>query len=155
MQRFTIQKRLGPYVIDKPLFRNIQAYINRNIPRILLLNLEKGTETPLNDYITITIQKKHNKELLSSIDSYGFERFDENVEEVCMELVHNNKFNFWGQKVIVLILTFNNSSGYCDFSIALSDDAAREKIYTIEKGLRSVMNRNKKAVPLMNLLFSK
>jgi hypothetical protein len=149
MQKFSVQKRLGPYVIDKSLFQSIETYINRNIPRILLLNLEKGRDNPLGDYVTITIQKGIHREILSTINSYGFERFDDNVEEVSIELVHNNKFNFWGQKVIVLIMTFNLGSGYCDFSIALNDDTSKEKVYTIEKGLRSVMNRNKKSVPLV------
>ena len=149
MQKFSVQKRMGPYVIDKSLFQAIETYMNRNIPRILLLNLEKGREDPLGDYITITIQKEHHQENLPTINTYGFERFDTNVEEVSIELVHNNKFNFWGQKIIVLIMTFNLGSGYCDFSIALNDDASKEKVYTIEKGLRSVMNRNKKSVPLV------
>jgi hypothetical protein len=140
---------MGPYVIDKSLFQCIETYINRNIPRILLLNLEKGREDPLGDYVTITIQKEHHKETLRSINNYGFERFDANVEEVSIELVHNNKFNFWGQKVIVVIMTFNLGSGYCDFSIALNDDASKEKVYTIEKGLRTAMNKNKKVMPLM------
>jgi hypothetical protein len=151
MQKFSVQKRLGPYVIDKSLFQHIESYINRNIPRILLLNLEKGRENPLADYIYITIQKQHHKELLRSIDEFGFERFDENVEEVSIELLHNNKFNFWGQKVIVLIMTFNIKSGYCDFSLALKDEASKEKVYTIEKGLRSMMNSHKKGVPLVKL----
>lgn len=151
MQKFSVQKRLGPYVIDKMLFQHIESYINRNIPRILLLNLEKGRENPLSDHICITIQKQHHKELLRSIDEFGFERFDENVEEVSIELAHNNKFNFWGQKVIVLIMTFNIKSCYCDFSLALKDDACKEKVYTIEKGLRSLMNSHKKGVPLTKL----
>jgi|SRR5687768_5239268 hypothetical protein len=151
MQKFSVQKRLGPYVIDKTLFQHIESYINRNVPRILLLNLEKGKENPLSDYISITIQKQHHKELLRSIEDYGFERFDENVEEVSIELAHNNKFNFWGQKVIVLIMTFNIKSGYCDFSLALKDEGSKEKVYTIEKGLRSMMSSHKKGVPLAKL----
>lgn len=148
MQKFTLQKRLGPYLIDKSLFQHIEGYINRNIPRILLLNLEKGKENPLGAFITLTIQKEHSKEVLRSIEEFGFEGFTENVEEVTVELVHNNAFNFWGQKVIVLIMTFDVKSGYCDMSVALSDEDPRDKIYAIEKGLRSVMSRNKKAAPL-------
>src|SRR5688572_25289878 len=119
MQKFSVQKRLGPYVIDKALFQHIEAYINRNIPRILLLNLEKGVENPLADYITITVQQENHKQIFRGIDAYGFEQFDPLTEEVSIELVHNNKFNFWGQKVIVLIMTFNLKSGYCDLSLAL------------------------------------
>jgi chitinase len=149
MQKFGVQKRLGPYVIDKSLFQHIETYINRNIPRVLLLNLEKGREDPLGDHITITLQKEHHKEVLRTIDNYGFERFDDDVEEVSIELVHNNKFNFRGQKVIVLIMTFNLGSGYCDFCIALKDEASKENVYTIEKGLRGVMNGNRRGMPLM------
>lgn len=148
MQKYSLQKRLGPYTTDKALFQHIETYINRNIPRILLLNLEKGKENPLSQFITITIQKHNSKEMFRSIDEYGYELFDENVEEISIELVHNNAFNFWGQKVIVLIMTFDQKSGYCDMSIALNDDDPREKIYTIEKGLRNIMNRNKKSMPL-------
>src|SRR3989337_2203813 len=100
MQRFSLQKHLGPYTVDKALFQRIESYINRNIPRILLLNLEKGRDRPLNPFITVTIQKEQGKDVLRSIDEYGYELFDENVEEVSIELVHNNAFNFWGQKVI-------------------------------------------------------
>lgn len=148
MQRYSMQKHLGPYTIDKALFQRIENYINRNIPRILLLNLEKGREDPLSPFITITIQKKHGRERLSSIEAYGFELFDENVEEISLELVHNNAFNFWGQKVIVLIMTFNLQSGYCDLSIALNEEDPRDKVYAIEKGLKAIMNRNKKTIPL-------
>jgi hypothetical protein len=74
--------------------------------------------------------------------------FNENVEEVSIELVHNNAFNFWGQKVIVLIMTFNMESGYCDLSLALNEEDPRDKVYAIEKGLKAVMNRNKKTLPL-------
>jgi hypothetical protein len=148
MQRYSLQKRLGPYVIDKALFQRIENYINRNIPRILLLNLEKGSEKPLSPFITINIQKKSGKEALRSIDEFGYEQFEDNVEEVSLELVHNNAFNFWGQKVIVLIMTFNLQSGYCDLSLALNDEDPRDKVLIIEKGLKSVMNRNKKALPL-------
>jgi len=149
MQKFSVQKRLGPYVIDKSLFQHVETYINRNIPRILLLNVEKGREDPLGDYITLTIQKKHHKEILRTIDQFGFERFDDNVEEVSIELTHNNSFNFWGQKVIVLIMTFNLRSGCCDLSLALNDEASKEKVYTIEKGLRTAMTRHNQGTPLM------
>lgn len=149
MQKFSVQKRLGPYVIDKALFQHIEAYINRNVPRILLLNLEKGNENPLSDYITIAVQQEHHKQNFRGIDTYGYEQFERNVEEVSIELVHNNKFNFWGQKVIVLIMTFNLKSGYCDLSLALNDEASKEKVYTIEKGLRAIMNKNRKATPLL------
>jgi len=148
MQRYSLQKHLGPYTIDKALFQRIETYINRNIPRILLLNLEKGTDRPLSAFITVTIQKEQGKEKLRSIDDYGYELFDENIEDVSIELVHNNAFNFWGQKVIVLIMTFNMESGYCDLSIALNEEDPRDKVYAIEKGLKAVMNRNKKTLPL-------
>lgn len=148
MQRYSLQKHLGPYIIDKALFQRIESYINRNIPRILLLNLEKRSENPLSPFITITLQKQQGREKLSSIEGYGFELFDENVEEVSLELVHNNAFNFWGQKVIVLIMTFNMQSGFCDLSIALNEEDPRDKVYAIEKGLKAIMNRNKKAIPL-------
>jgi len=148
MQKFSLQKRVGPYTIDKSLFQHIESYINRNIPRILLLNLQKGKENPLADFITIIVQKKNSRETYRSINEYGYESFDENIEEITLELVHNNAFNFWGQKVIVLIMTFDPKNGYCDLSIALSDDEPRDKIYTIEKGLRTIMNRNKKSLPL-------
>jgi len=148
MQRFSLQKHLGPYTVDKALFQRIESYINRNIPRILLLNLEKGNDSPLSSFIRLTIQKKTGKEILRSIDQFGYELFDENVEEISVELVHNNAFNFWGQKVIVLIMTFNMESGYCDLSLALNEEDPRDKVYAIEKGLKSVMNRNKKTLPL-------
>ena len=149
MQKFSLQKRVGPYTVDKSLFQHIESYINRNIPRILLLNLQKGKENPLADFITITVQKENSKHTYRSINEYGYETFDENIEEVTLELVHNNAFNFWGQKVIVVIMTFDPKNGYCDLSIALSDDdEPREKLYTIEKGLRVIMNRNKKSLPL-------
>jgi hypothetical protein len=148
MQRYSLQKHLGPYTVDKALFLRLENYINRNIPRILLLNLEKGTERPLSAFITITIQKEQGKEKLRSIADYGYELFDENIEEVSIELVHNNPFNFWGQKVIVLIMTFNLQSGYCDLSLALSADEPHDKVSTIEKGLKEVMSRNKKSIPL-------
>ncbi|OQP64326.1 hypothetical protein A3860_20350 [Niastella vici] len=148
MQRYSLQKHLGPYTLDKSLFQRIESYINQNIPRILLLNLEKGSDRPLSPFITLTIQKQSGTEKLRSINDFGYEQFDENVEEVSIELVHNNAFNFWGQKVIVLIMTFNLESGYCDLSLALNDEEPRDKVYTIEKGLRSTMNRNKKSLPL-------
>lgn len=148
MQRFSLQKHLGPYTVDKALFQRIESYINRNIPRILLLNLEKGRDRPLGPFITVTIQKEQGKEVLRSIDEYGYELFDENVEEVSIELVHNNAFNFWGQKVIVLIMTFNMENGYCDLSLALNEEDPRDKVYAIEKGLKAVMSRNKKSLPL-------
>src|SRR4051812_31282954 len=100
MQRYSLQKHLGPYTVDKALFLRIESYINRNIPRILLLNLEKGKDRPLGEFITFTIQKKQGKEKLRSMESYGYELFNENIEEISIELVHNNAFNFWGQKVI-------------------------------------------------------
>ena len=148
MQRYSLQKHLGPYTVDKALFLRLESYINRNLPRILLLNLEKGSERPLSAFLTVTIQKDSGKEKLRSIEEYGYELFDENVEEVSIELVHNNAFNFWGQKVIVLIMTFNLQSGYCDLAIALSDEEPRDKVFTIEKGLKEVMSRNKKSLPL-------
>jgi hypothetical protein len=148
MQRYSLQKHLGPYTVDKSLFLRLENYINRNIPRILLLNLEKGTERPLSAFISITIQKEQGKEKIRSIADYGYELFDENIEEISIELVHNNAFNFWGQKVIVLIMTFNLQSGYCDLSLALSDEEPHDKIYTIEKGLKEIMSRNKKSIPL-------
>lgn len=147
-QRYSLQKHIGPYTIDKALFQRLESYINRNLPRVLLLNLEKGKERPLSTFITVTIQKEQGKEKLCSIDDYGYEMFDENVEEVTLELVHNNPFNFWGQKIIVLIMTCNIQSGYCDLSIALSDEEPRHKVYIIEKGLKEVMSRNKKTLPL-------
>ena len=148
MQRYSLQKHLGPYTVDKALFLRLENYINRNIPRILLLNLERGKERPLSAFITVTIQKEQSREKLRSMEEYGYELFDENVEEVSIELVHNNAFNFWGQKVIVLIMTFNLQSGYCDLSIALSDEEPRDKVSTLEKGLKEVMSRNKKTLPL-------
>jgi hypothetical protein len=148
MQRYSLQKHLGPYTVDKALFQRIENYINSNIPRILLLNLEKGSERPLSPFITTTIQKQEGKEKLRSIDDYGYELFDENVEEISIELIHNNAFNFWGQKVIVLIMTFNLESGYCDLSVALNEEDPRDKVYAIEKGLKAVMSRNKKTLPL-------
>jgi hypothetical protein len=148
MQRYSLQKHSGPYTVDKALFLRLENYINRNIPRILLLNLEKGTERPLSAFITISIQKEQGKEKIRSITDYGYELFDENIEEVSIELVHNNAFNFWGQKIIVLIMTFNLQSGYCDLSLALSDEEPRDKVYTIEKGLKEIMSRNKKSIPL-------
>ena len=148
MQRYSLQKHLGPYTLDKSLFQRIESYINQNIPRILLLNLEKGSDKPLSPFITLTIQKQSGTEKLRTIDDFGYEQFDENVEEVSIELVHNNAFNFWGQKVIVLIMTFNLESGYCDLSLALNDEEPRDKVYTIEKGLRTTLNRNKKSLPL-------
>jgi hypothetical protein len=148
MQRHSLQKHLGPYTLDKALFQRIESYINRNIPRILLLNLEKGRDNPLSSFITITIQKQQGKEKLRSIDDYGYELFDENIDEITVELVHNNAFNFWGQKVIVLIMTFNLESGYCDLSLAINEEDPRDKVLAIEKGLKAVMNRNKKSLPL-------
>lgn len=148
MQRYSLQKHFGPYTVDKALFLRLENYINRNIPRILLLNLEKGTERPLSAFITVTIQKEQGKEKVRSIADYGYELFDENIEEVSIELVHNNAFNFWGQKIIVLIMTFNMQSGYCDLSLALSDEEPRDKVYAIEKGLKEIMSRNKKSIPL-------
>jgi len=148
MQRYSLQKHFGPYSVDKALFLRLENYINRNIPRILLLNLEKGKERPLSAFITVTIQKEQGKERFGSIEDYGYELFNENIEEVSIELVHNNTFNFWGQKVVVLIMTFNLQSGYCDLSLALSDEEPRDKVYTIEKGLKEVMSRNKKSIPL-------
>jgi hypothetical protein len=148
MPRHSLQKHLGPYTIDKALIQRIEGFINRNIPRILLLNLEKGKENPLSPFISISILKQHSKEVLRTIDEYGYELFDENVEEVSVELVHNNAFNFWGQKVIVLIMTFNIGSGYCDLSIALHEEDPIDKVHTIEKGLKAVMNRNKRSLPL-------
>ena len=148
MQRYSLQKHLGPYTLDKALFQRIESYINQNIPRILLLNLEKGRDRPLSPFITLTIQKQSGTEKLRSIEDFGYEQFDDNVEEVSIELVHNNAFNFWGQKVIVLIMTFNLESGYCDLSLALNDEEPRDKVYAIEKGLRSTMNRNKRSLPL-------
>lgn len=147
-QRYSLQKHLGPYIIDKALFQRLESYINRNLPRVLLLNLEKGKEKPLSAFINVTIQKEQGKEKLRSIDDYGYELFDENVEEVTLELVHNNAFNFWGQKIIVLIMTFNVESGHCDLSIALCDEEPRDKVFAIEKGLKEVMSRNKKSLPL-------
>lgn len=148
MQRFSLQKHLGPFTIDKALIQRIETWINRNIPRILLLNLEKGKDNPLGSFISVTIQKQQGKEKLRTIDEYGFELFDGNIEEVSLELVHNNAFNFWGQKVIVLIMTFDLQTGYCDLSLALNEEEPRDKVYTIEKGLRAVMSRNKKSLPL-------
>ena len=148
MQRYSLQKHLGPYTVDKLLIQRIETYINRNIPRILLLNLEKGKDNPLGPFITVTIQKQHAKEKFRSIDEYGYELFDENIEEVTLELVHNNAFNFWGQKIIVLIMTFNPQNGYCDLSLALNEEDPRDKVNAIEKGLKAVMNRNRKSIPL-------
>lgn len=148
MQRYSLQKHLGPYIIDKALFQRIESYINQNIPRILLLNLEKERDRPLSTFITLTIQKQSGREKLRSIEDFGYEQFDENVEQVSIELVHNNAFNFWGQKVVVLIMTFNLESGYCDLSLALNDEEPRDKVFAIEKGLKSTMNRNKKSLPL-------
>jgi hypothetical protein len=148
MQRYSLQKHLGPYTIDKALFQRLESYINRNLPRILLLNLEKGNERPLSAFISVTIQKEQGKEKLRSIDEYGYELFDENVQEVTLELVHNNAFNFWGQKIIVMIMTFNIETGYCDLSIALCDEEPRDKVYTVEKSLKEVMSRNKRSLPL-------
>ena len=147
MQKYSLQKRIGPYTIDKTLFQHIESYINRNIPRILLLNLEKGRENPLEAFITVTVQNKLSKKAFRSIEEYGYELFDDNVEEVSIELVHNNAFNFWGQKVIVLIMTFDVKSGYCDMSLALNDEEPRDKVYTIEKGLRNVINRHRRTLP--------
>jgi len=148
MQKYSLQKRIGPYTVDRVLFQHIESYINRSIPRILLLNLEKGREDPLRPFINITVQHKNSKQVLHSIEEYGFELFDENVEEVSIELVHNNAFNFWGKKVVVLIMTFDIKTGYCDMSIALNDEEPREKVYTIEKGVRNIINRHKKSLPL-------
>ena len=153
MQKFTLQKRIGPYNIDKLLFQHIETYINRNIPRILLLNLEKGREHPLSNFISINIQKEHSKEKLRSIYEYGYELFDETIEEISIELVHNNAFNFWGQKVIVLIMAFDLKSGYCDMSIALHDEDPRDKVYTIDKGLRLLMKPHKKNLPLSRFFW--
>jgi hypothetical protein len=148
MQKYSLQKRIGPYTIDKALFQHLENYINRNIPRILLLNLEKGSERPLSSFVNITLQREQNKQVLHTIEEYGFELFDNRVAEVTLELSHTNAFNFWGQKVIVLIMTFDVKSGYCDLSIALHDEEPREKIYTIEKGLRTVMAHHKKSLSL-------
>jgi hypothetical protein len=148
MQRYSLQKHLGPYSIDKALLQRIESYINQNIPRILLLNLEKGSDRPLSPFISITIQRQTGKEKLRSIDDFGYEQFDENIEEISIELVHNNAFNFWGQKVIVLIMTFNLESGYCDLSLALNEEEPHDKVYAIEKGLKVAMNRNKRSIPL-------
>jgi hypothetical protein len=52
-------------------------------------------------------------------------------------------------------MTFNLKSGYCDCSLALKDEASKEKVYTMEKGLRSLMNKKKKGVPSLAKLFSR
>ena len=59
MQRYSLQKHLGPFTIDKALIQRIEIWINRNIPRILLLNLEKGKDNPLSPFISVTIQKQY------------------------------------------------------------------------------------------------
>ena len=143
MMKFYSQKRLFA-AVDKPLLRNIEAYINKALPQLLQLNLQKGLENPLADYITVTLHRQHYAEFLRSIDNYSYDQFDEGIQKVSIELAIDNKFNFHGQKTIVLIVTFDRTDDTCDFSVALLDSDAKRKIPIIEREVLMLLQRGKK-----------
>jgi hypothetical protein len=154
MKKFYSQKRLYTSV-NKPMLRQLERYINKSIPPLLMLNLERGNPNPLSDYITVTLQKQFYGEFLRSINDYEQEHFDESVRTVSFELAHDNRFNFLGHKTIVIIINFDRTTNYCHFSIAVNDEDGKRKVAIIEKDILEILQHSKKPVvplKLSNLL---
>ena len=145
MKKFYSRKLLPNLPVNKTLLRQTEDYLNSRLPDLLQLNLEKGRPDPLSDSMLITTRKQFITEGYLTINQYPHDYFDAEVKEVTFELSHYSKFNYFGQKVIVLIMRFDLAQNQCDFSIALFDDDARRKVLIIEKEILDLLGQFKKA----------
>ena len=144
MKKFYSRKLLPNQPVHKALLRQLEDYLNSRLPTFLQLNVEKGRPDPLRDSMLITTHKEFISEGYLSIGDYKPAMFDEEVKEVTFELSHYSKFNYHGQKIIVLIMRFNLEMSSCDFSIALFDEDAKRKVQVIEKELLALLQQHKK-----------
>lgn len=151
MHHFSLQKNLGPYRVSRSVLQEINRYLCEKIPGILQLNLEKGRKDALNDSITFTTDYGYYQHSLRYIELYPTEQFADDVFGVTIELCHNNQFNYFGHKAIVLIMSFDLNTGYARLSIALKDDAPKEKMNLIAKDIRNLMAKYKAPATLVQL----
>jgi hypothetical protein len=146
MNPYSIQNHFTVYAIDPALLLSIDQYINNNIPQILQLNLEKGNEKPLDVNVTVTIRKTSYILQFGSISNCLNDCFSDDVQEVIIELAHDNRFNFRGRKIVVLILNFDLVNGVCHFSLALNGMDAKQHGTAIYKDLKSILIQHKEPV---------
>lgn len=139
MKKFYSRKQFPVYSIHKDLFRRLETYINSRLPELLQLNIEKGRPDPLSDFLLLTVRKEFFTAYYRSINDYEPGVFETDIQEVGFELSHYSKFNYYGQKIIVVMLQFDMSKNTCDLSIALFDEDARQKVQAIEKDIRNIL----------------
>lgn len=146
MKKFYTQKRLYT-AVDKPMLLQLERYVNQSIPSLLMLNLEKNNPAPLGDYITVTLHRQYYGDFLRTIDDYEYDYFDTEVQKVSFELAHDNKFNFFGHKTIVVIINFDRATNFCHFSVAINDEDGKNKIAIIERDILAILERVRKTAP--------
>ena len=144
MKKFYSRKQFSVHPINKELFRQLEAYINTRLPELLQLNVEKGRPDPLSDFILLTAKKELFSQYYRSIADYESGVFETDIRELSLELSHYSKFNYYGQKIIVIMLQFDIAKNTCDLSIALFDEDARRKVMEIEKGIRNILLQSQK-----------
>jgi hypothetical protein len=71
------------------------------------------------------------------------------VQKVSFELAHDNKFNFFGHKTIVIIINFDRANNFCHFSVAINDEDGKNKIAIIERDILAILERVTKTVPVI------
>ena len=143
MKKFYTQKRLFT-TVDKQLLRQLERYVNKSIPPLLMLNLEKNNPNPLGDYITVTLHRPYYGDFLRTINDYEHDYFEDDVQKISFDLAHDNRFNFFGHKTIVIIINFDRVSNYCHFSVAINDEDGKNKVAIIERDIMAILQRNAK-----------
>lgn len=140
MERINTWRRLSSYSVNKQLLQSLEDFINNKIPRILY---SRSWIPTFSDYSSLLLLGSKDSEVFRPIRKYTQPQFNNDIQELMIELAYKEAGWSGNSKAIVLQVRLGKNSGDSDLSIALQDDNAKEKIKSIEEGLLAVLEKNK------------
>jgi hypothetical protein len=149
MERINQWRRLNSYSVNQALIGKLEDFIDKKVPHILYPG-SRGV-TNLSEYSYLVLIGSKESEIYWPIGKYDQTIFHDDIQKLCFGLKFKTPGRSTEARAIVLEIGLGKNSGDTEWTIALQDDRAEEKIRLIEEGLLLTLepykNRNSVTYP--------
>jgi len=159
---------LSTYTVDNQLIWNIADFVQNRLPQIVHFDepappaLPSGpgqSATPklapgrsFYDELTLAVYGSDNTMFYKPISKYTQSTFNNDIQVLSIELAYKEAGRSEDARAISIVIRFGHTSEDSELSIALQDNAPKEKVKIIEDALLRLLepNKNKNGVAYPN-----
>ena len=148
MERINHWRRLPSCSVNQSLIAKLEDLIENKVPRILYAGWGIAS---LSGYSYLTLVGSKESEIFWPIGKYRQTTFHNDIQKLTFGLKFKTPGRSADARAVVLEIGLGKNNGDSEWTIALQDDKAEEKIRMIEESLLNILepykNRNSAAYP--------